>query len=323
MIQDVVEVVELTALRPTRRKRCRGLIRAVEGYAEATEQARHRQIRLPVAVVDRRVEEHRLTARAREPVAAPEIPVQERGRRAVPGEEPIHAPEQPLAGGAERSGQAAPAGELELRAQPPLAEELRPVATPGVRLRRASDGVVASPPETGLGHRVQRREPFTEPGLARLPALAGFDPLEREECRAGGSAAREKARHAQRARALELGEPGRLGLEHGKRLRGGHFHEHGARRAHPAVTLVDAPARHPLLGTSLTARSGERADLTGDGRERLHPSCPRPGALSARRQLRQALALAAEEGSEAEPVVQRRQRGQVRRAAPESAGRDA
>src|SRR5437016_2246595 len=119
VIQDVVEVVELTALRPTRRKRCRGLIRAVEAFAGATEQARHRQIRLPVVVVDRRVEEHRLTARAREPVAAPEIPVQERGRRAVPGEEPIHAPEQPLAGGAERSGQATPAGQLERRARPP------------------------------------------------------------------------------------------------------------------------------------------------------------------------------------------------------------
>src|SRR5690349_2437363 len=52
------------------------------------------------------------------------------------------------------------------------------------------------------------------------------------------------------------------------------------------------------------------------------PHARAPPALSARRQLRQALALAAEEGSEAEPVVQLRQRGQVGRAAPEPAGCD-
>src|SRR5919109_3032865 len=47
------------------------------------------------------------------------------------------------------------------------------------------------------------------------------------------------------------------------------------------------------------------------------------GALSGRGQLRQALALAAQVGSEAEPVVELGERGQVRRAAPERRGGDA
>src|SRR6195256_4388776 len=86
VIEHVVEVVELGARLPAERERRRRLVCLVEALAEAAEQACHRQVGLAIAVVDRRVDEYRLTGRAREPVAAPQVPVQERGRRAVTGE---------------------------------------------------------------------------------------------------------------------------------------------------------------------------------------------------------------------------------------------
>ena len=77
MIEHVIEVIELAPDVSPGRERGRLLIGAVEGRAEAAEQACHREIRLAIAVVDRRVEDCGLAVLRREPVAAPEIAVQE------------------------------------------------------------------------------------------------------------------------------------------------------------------------------------------------------------------------------------------------------
>src|SRR5256886_8601006 len=84
-------------------------------------------------------------------------------------------------------------------------------------------------------------------------------------------------------------------------LERGELHEHRARSGRPEIALVDAAARHAPLRPQGTARAGQRADLTGDGRKALH-LMPR-GTASAGGQLRQPLALAAQERSEAESVV--------------------
>src|SRR2546430_6991729 len=92
----------------------------------------------------------------------------------------------------------------------------------------------------------------------------------------------------------------------------------------PPPEIYPLPLPDPLPISPLrpqgTARAGQRADLPGDGRKALH-LMPR-GTASAGGQLRQPLALAAQERSEAESVVQLRQRRHVGQAAPEPGGRD-
>src|SRR6516164_7033660 len=124
VVQHVVEVVELAAQRRARGQRRRALVGAIEGWAEATEETGHGEIGLAVAVIDRGIEQHRFPGSAREPVSAPQIAVQERGARPVTGEQRRQSFEQPRSARAEPPWNPASLAEHQLRAQPPLAEEL-------------------------------------------------------------------------------------------------------------------------------------------------------------------------------------------------------
>src|SRR5215472_4398888 len=135
VVQHVVEVVELGAQRRARRQRRGALVSAIKGWAKATEKTGHGKIGLAVAVIDRGIEHHRFPRSAREPVSAPQIPVQERSARPVTGEQRRQSFEQPRAARAETPWKTPFLAEHQLRAQAPLAEELHPVRAPFIRLR--------------------------------------------------------------------------------------------------------------------------------------------------------------------------------------------
>src|SRR5499427_11047627 len=125
--------------------------------------------------------------------------------------------EQPCTALAEPARKALPLAERQLRAQPTLTEEFRPVRTPGIRLWRATDGVVAPPAEARRRHRMQRSEPLAEAALARRSARALLDPFERKKSCRARQPDREHRRHTQCARRTQLAKAVDLGRECGVR----------------------------------------------------------------------------------------------------------
>jgi len=213
-----------------------------------------------------------------------------------------------------------PLAECQLRAQPTLAEELHPIPAPLIRLRRATDGVVAPPAEARHRHAMQRSEPLAQAALAAGVGGPPLDPFEREKsCRVRDSA-REHLRYAQYARPLKLAKS--LGLGRERRVRGTRtdLHEHGpgGTRPRPAVAGVDAATCDGAPGFVGTGSAGELGNRSSERRECLHDSRRRWRGTDLRH-LREPLGLATQEGPEAEPVVELTDCRQVRQLTPQSA----
>src|SRR5690606_2185405 len=133
-------------------------------------------------------------------------------RRMVP-EPRVEIRKQRLAALDDAPADPAPGREVELRAQPTLAEELDPRRRPRIRLRRAPDVVVARPAEPRRRRPMHRRERGAETTLGFRGFRAELEPLEREERIGARDAAREHGRHRYRAGARERVEAERFGFQ--------------------------------------------------------------------------------------------------------------
>ena len=165
VIQHVIEVVELAASAGTRVQRKLRVIRGIECRSEAPEQARHGDIRLAIAVVDRRIENDRRAVGEPRAIAAPKVAVQQRRLRLVAAEERIDEFGQAAAAILQAAGVTIPRREIELEPETALTPERRPLRIPAVRLLGRADGIVALETETGSGDAVQPGELATEARL--------------------------------------------------------------------------------------------------------------------------------------------------------------
>ena len=278
----MVEVVERLA-HPVARVHGPGrAVGLVEAGAEAAEELGHGEVGLAVAVVDGRVVDDGLAVGQRRPVAAPEVAVQQRGRRTVALEEGGQRLEQAPAALEPGASVAAALGELELEAQAALAPEGHPVVHPAVGLRGRADGVVA-PPAVALlgGDGVHGGEALAEARLGPRPARAEGQALEDEKGPPLGHAPADGLRHAHGARAGDLGQPLGLGLEHVEALGVVELHEPVAPRAAQARRAVDAAAADVLgaLGPEGPARG--LGDARGDRLPEAHGPRRAAGAVPA------------------------------------------
>ena len=82
----MIEVIQILAHTVTGIERPGLAVGRVEARRETAEEFGHGDIRLAIAVVHRRVEDHRFVVRGRRGIAAPEIAVQQRRHRTVIGE---------------------------------------------------------------------------------------------------------------------------------------------------------------------------------------------------------------------------------------------
>src|SRR5262245_26323106 len=189
VIEHVIEVVQTAACTRRLIDGPAALIRGVESAAETSEKMRHGEIRFPIAVVDRRIEDHRCTRRINPPVAAPEVAMQERRYRPVTRKVSAHQIEKQVPTFLQCSAVTIAAREIELRSQAPLAEKLDPVGIGAVELRSAADGVVALEAELRCRHSMLSCELFAEQSLGTPGRARELDPFQRQERHRGSGAA--------------------------------------------------------------------------------------------------------------------------------------
>ena len=158
MVEQVIQAVEQLALFVAFRQRPEATVFSVEAPRKAAEQFAHGQIRFAVTVMHRGVEDCGRTVGEHGRVAVPEIAVHQACARAIVQEQGRYSSEQALALFLQFAAEAVCACEGELRAQPMLDEEQRPVVGGGVELWRAAEMVVASPAKLRAGVLMQLRQ---------------------------------------------------------------------------------------------------------------------------------------------------------------------
>src|SRR5690554_2023663 len=181
MVDQVVQVVDLEPDLPLVFERPRLLISRVEIHREAPEEPRHREIRLTMSEVRRRVYERRMTVTRGDEVSRPEITVNHarfRMHRKI-GVQLIANPLQRSLPGILPDAGLLRAPYLRLYAACP--KELRPICLPLVLLGKASDvvGSMESIPFRGVPVEVGQVMPEGLPKPFRCDT--GFDPFEEED----------------------------------------------------------------------------------------------------------------------------------------------
>ena len=176
------------------------------------------------------------------PVATPQVPVQERCDRLSAGEERGQTFQQPRAALLQWAGVAFGAGQVQLMPQTALAPEPDPIPVPGIRLWRATDGVVAMP-TVGVGRcAMLQRQSLPEGGLRAGRGNAVFNPLQRQPTRRRLCANTQDAWDADCFRTRQFAQTVRFGFQHVAAAGAGDFDEYRALGAVPAVAFVDASA---------------------------------------------------------------------------------
>mmetsp|Transcript_6781 Transcript_6781/g.19553 ORF Transcript_6781/g.19553 Transcript_6781/m.19553 type:complete len:232 (-) Transcript_6781:84-779(-) len=187
---------------------------APEGAREAGT-PRHAELGLAVPKVHRRVEHRRLPVR-RGDVAAPQVPVQAARRYLDALEQAVQVAHQDIS----QLTHLPVTGQLQLRLQAPLPEEVHPVVHPAIVLRRAPYGVIDGKSKQSLGSlRVLWRRNVHLGEIAAQFSLAASSPkvevLHHDE---GPSVCQHSVvvdlGYSQRFRVIQCLQPQGLALEH-------------------------------------------------------------------------------------------------------------
>ncbi|CDH46496.1 hypothetical protein BN874_470003 [Candidatus Contendobacter odensis Run_B_J11] len=262
MVENVIQVVQRPPLRIAGSQRQRLPIGDVKGFRETAEQFGHRQVRLAVALVNRRIEDHRLAIRRAIGIAAPKIAVQQRRSRLAADKQPVQLHPQLLALLLQNSGVAITGREVQLKPQPPLTPELDPVVAISIRLGSSADGVVTMPAETRSRLSVQRGQLPTELLHRPRPAANQRQILQYQPGLSGSDAIAYQFGHPHGSSRGEFGQTCRFGFKHGQAGSGVDLDEEGPLAIADAPRLVDAATAEGLPLAKGKGLAGDCADMT-------------------------------------------------------------
>lgn len=176
VIEDVVEVVEIAALRPVGMAGVGLVVSLIEGWREAAEEFGEGEVGFAVAVVTDGIEDHRSEILVECGVAAPEVAVEKGWCWLIVPEEDGQEVEKFVAAG---KAEAFVCGELELPAEAVNAPEGDPVLMGFIRLRGGTDVIGAGPAEEVIWRGVTVE--FGQ-GAAHGGGLGGWVLGRRERC---------------------------------------------------------------------------------------------------------------------------------------------
>src|SRR5258706_3505786 len=235
----------------------------IERARKAAKELGHREVGFPVAVVHRRIEQHRRPAGHKAGIAAPQVAMHERRLRSMACQQFLDI----------RRGErkAILARERELRLEAALDPELRPALAPAVRLRRRADEIVTGPAEAIGRFAMQRSEHGPERG--EIAAAAELEKLHQPESACIGPAVRNRlwrraARGTQRRQAVGFGGEG-VGEACFVQLE-----EHRLAAAQGAVAAMDAAPAYRLRGGDAPRRENYPPVRRGVARVRRSTRMP-------------------------------------------------
>lgn len=184
MVQQVIQVVQVSAFRISRVERPCLVVSLIEAGSEPPKQPGECQFRFTVAIIDRWVDQHRQAGGAAEDIARPQVAVQQAGLDGMLIDPAIEV----VADSAQLMELCTGKifmfyRQLDLGVQPVLAEKGDPVRSPAVNLRNRTDVVVVIQPIGLRGSAsVQGRKLMAEAFLVSARGVAGrIDPFQQDK----------------------------------------------------------------------------------------------------------------------------------------------